>query len=181
MKAAAYALLLLVVLALAVPGLAQAPGDKLIVPGQRIGKWTLDMTIDDLVRMHGPKNSVGTYGLRPVINAHDWSPTGRAELWFHVWGAQGLIAGTFGLNSQRVVLLATDNYVKTAQGIGTGIPERAVQGAYGKPTATVASPRMGGSYLVYDKMGVYFRALGGGTVQGVGIFRPGTAKRIWVY
>jgi hypothetical protein len=139
------------------------------------------MTIDDLVRMNGPKNVGGGYFLRPVTNAHEWAATWRGEVWLHVWASQLLIVGTFGQSSQRVVLLSTQKYVKTAQGIGMNSPTRAVEGAYGKPTATVASPAMGGSYLVYDKMGVYFRVAGGGTVQGVGIFRPGTAKRIWIY
>ena len=46
-------LLLLTVLLLAPRAVAQAPDDKLIVPGVRIGKWTLKMTIPDLERMNG--------------------------------------------------------------------------------------------------------------------------------
>ena len=29
------------------------PNDKVVVPGVRVGKWTLTMTLDDLVRMNG--------------------------------------------------------------------------------------------------------------------------------
>ncbi len=64
MRGTACVLFLLVVLA--APGFAQAPDDKLIVSGQRIGKWTLEMTIDDLLRINGPRNGGGTPGHRAV-------------------------------------------------------------------------------------------------------------------
>jgi hypothetical protein len=46
-------LFLLLLLLLAPPATSQVPDDKLIVSGQRIGKWALEMTVDDLVRMNG--------------------------------------------------------------------------------------------------------------------------------
>jgi len=55
MKAVA-ALGVLVLLLLAPPVVSQVPDDKLIVPGVRIGKWTLEMTIDTLRQMNGPEN-----------------------------------------------------------------------------------------------------------------------------
>jgi len=37
-------LLCVIVLLLALPAWSQVPDDRLIVPGDRIGKWTLDVT-----------------------------------------------------------------------------------------------------------------------------------------
>ena len=53
---------LLFLLLLVQPPLTQVPDDKLIVPGQRIGKWTLDMSIDDLLKMNGARNGAGRPG-----------------------------------------------------------------------------------------------------------------------
>jgi hypothetical protein len=182
MKAAAHVLLLLVVLALSVPGFAQAPDDRLIVSGQRIGRWTLDMTIDDFVRMNGPKNAHGVYGLvRPVMNARSQSPTWRDEVWLHVWGESGFLVGTFGQSNQQVVLIGTDNLVKTAQGIGVGSRQRDVEAAYGRPTGTTALTPTGGPRLIYDMKGLSFIMATGGTVQTATVFRPGTAEQIWKY
>lgn len=47
------ALSIIALLLLASPAVSQVPDDKLIVAGQRIGKWTLEMTVDDLFRING--------------------------------------------------------------------------------------------------------------------------------
>jgi hypothetical protein len=96
---AAWVVLLLV--ALAVPGFAQAPDDKLIVPGQRIGKWTLEMTIDDLLRMNGPRNAGGG---RQALG-HPSGADVLDDTWAHRWDSLGLVAMTIGRDSQSVVEL----------------------------------------------------------------------------
>lgn len=40
-------MLLLVILMLASPAISQTHDDKLIIPGVRVGKWTLKMSLND--------------------------------------------------------------------------------------------------------------------------------------
>ncbi len=37
---------------------SQVPDDRLIVPGVRIGRWTLSMTVDQFLRINGPATRV---------------------------------------------------------------------------------------------------------------------------
>ena len=74
----------LLILLIVVPrALSQVPDDRLIVPGQRIGKWTLEMSVDDLVRMNG-----GDY-----FENKDTSEDLRSELLFRYWLHLALLAG----------------------------------------------------------------------------------------
>ncbi len=68
----------LVLLLLAPPAVSQAPDDKLIVPGQRIGKWTLDMTVEDLDRMNGQGSPGRTTepGFQPGFALRGWPEFG---------------------------------------------------------------------------------------------------------
>ncbi|MGH2375177.1 MAG: hypothetical protein ACRDIC_17120, partial [bacterium] len=63
--------LFLVLLMMQVPTVASpTPDDTLVMPGLRMGKWTLTMTIDDLVRMHGTPIRVQVQaGLPPAADA----------------------------------------------------------------------------------------------------------------
>jgi hypothetical protein len=173
---AAWVVLLLVVLA--VPGFAQAPDDKLIVPGQRIGKWTLAMTIDDLLRMNGPRNgrSMGLPALSHAVGTEV-----AADLWAHRWLDRGLVALTIGEKSQVVVeLMMVLSEYKTDKGIGVGSSKEAMQSAYGSPTAAVV-PRSGWRTALYDKIG-FTVALGpSNTASYVTVFRPGTAKQLYKF
>ncbi len=64
------ALSVFALLLLAPPAVSQVPDDKLIVPGQRIGKWTLEMTIADLERIYGPaRRNLFRAGEAPVADA----------------------------------------------------------------------------------------------------------------
>src|SRR3990170_4152679 len=71
MKATA-ALGVLILLLLAPPAVSQIPDDKLIVPGVRIGKWTLKMTINDLLRMNGQRVGGGGGAAIEQANARDF-------------------------------------------------------------------------------------------------------------
>jgi hypothetical protein len=64
--------LALVCLGEVAPAIAQVADDRLIVPGQRIGSWTLDMTIADLLRTNGPRVPIGT-----VFGS--WEPIARNQ------------------------------------------------------------------------------------------------------
>lgn len=68
-------LLTLVLLFATSPVVPQIPDDTLVVPGQRIGKWTLRMTVDDLTRMNG----------RDFLEQKGSDEDVRGELLFRHW------------------------------------------------------------------------------------------------
>jgi hypothetical protein len=187
MKAVAYFLLvlLLVVLPLSVPGYTQAPNDNLIVPGQRIGKWTLDMTIDDLVRMNGAQNANGALNQYvPVTLAQHVNPTYVGDVYLHAWHNLSFFVSTLGEHSQKVVYLAifSKDY-KTAEGLSLNTPPQNIEALYGRPTVNMQffAPNSG-SLMIYDQRGLAVRIFDSGTgnaVQVLIVFRPGTANQIW--
>ncbi len=179
------ALLLLLVLTTAAAGAPAGPDDRLIVPGQRIGKWTLQMTYADLRRLNGPERP---YGNNPAIvkEPHWDSPPG---IWGHVWWSaersELFIAYTRGRDGPEVILLefGPAGY-RTAKGITDNSPRQAVEAAYGKPGvvtkwryADIGGERL---TLIYDKIGFSVR-LSGGQALHLGVFRPGTAKRVFKF
>lgn len=169
-------ILLLLSLLLAVgPAASQTPDDKLIVPGVRIGKWTLEMTIDDLVRMNGPARfAFFTKGRAPEADAirefseYDWNSLGIAAITFDRHRTELLAAGVGAALQPH----------KTDKGIGFRSSRAEVRKAYGTPTAET-TPQEGQANLIYDEMGVAFRVFNGGRVRIIYVFRPGTARRFW--
>ncbi len=186
MKRVAVALFLLLVFAAS--GYSQVPDDKLIVAGQRIGKWTLDMTIDDLLRMNGPRRGRDYRALQPLPNIDMVSP----DVWEHHWDQLGIYALTVGRDSQEVIVLATEGEYKDAKGIGPGVSsQQGLEAAYGKPTAvTVADgghpPRFAFT-VIYDEIGLAawvwrpIVRLGAGMITTSLVFRPGAARTIWKF
>ena len=180
MKATAYVLAMLVLVALSVPGYAQAPDDKLIVPGQRIGNWTLDMTIDDLVRTYGAENVNGSLDQKtPVMAAGRLNSDFVSNVYSHAWHNRQFFVGTVGWNGQRLLFIATfgEGY-KTAKGLSFDTPPNAVEALHGKPTANKQFGGTNGSRMIYDDSGLAVRIYGN-AVQVLLVFRPGTAKQIW--
>ncbi len=163
----------LLVLLLVVPVASQVLDDKLIVPGQRIGKWTLEMSMAELVQMNGrPQSERETVG--------DFA-TG---LWVRDWPSLGLRVFTLGRDAQRIASLATfDEVYKTAKGVSFASSPEALEAAYGKPTAVAAAATPGSGYSqrwIYDEIGL-FVVLGNIYGNTVGVFRPGTAKQLFRY
>ena len=152
---------------------SQVPDDKLIVEGQRIGKWTLAMTIANLVQMNGPFDaSIPAQGpdlARPVV--------------LHRWNRLGLNAVTSADDTQRIeVLVAFSDEYKTGKGIAVKARRENVETAYGPPTAvTQWTPSPFSRRLTYDQIGLGVNLIEGGVVDSVGIFRPGTAKQLWKF
>jgi len=163
-------LILLTLLLAAGPVASQTSNDKLIVPGVRMGKWTLNMTIDNLVGVNGAAST------RPIQNSDMIREV--TEFW---WSSSPLVAGTF--DGHKVVYFVTGatgqpiSY-KTDKGIGQRSTMADVRDTYGKPTAETMP--MGGPQLLYDKIGIgfQFRAQ---TMHLIMIFPPGTAKDIWKF
>ncbi|HEU4798516.1 MAG TPA: hypothetical protein VFT63_06275, partial [bacterium] len=157
----------MVLLLLAGPAAPQIPVDKLIVPGQRVGKWTLEMTIIDLVRMNGPATIDSSGGLDHI------TPVPRR----YRWGT--LYASTRDGQRVEFFLIFDDATFKTEKNIGGGSNRTSVQSAYGTPTAEtkVSSVR---TRMIYDVLG-FAALIESDQVVGVNVFRPGTGKSIWSF
>ncbi len=180
---------------LAQPAVSQVPDDQLIVPGQRIGKWTLNMTINDLLKMNGPRSGIKYKDIEQQFHLDMASK----DFWEHHWDP--LYALTLGRDSQKVMALAIERgyeekiQYKTAKGIGPGSSQKDLNAAYKglepmrRPTAvTMAEPGYQVFTVIFDKIGLAAWVWGPGEVyQAPGtivtmiVFRPGTAKSIWKY
>ena len=198
----------LLVLLLAAPVASQAPRDLLIVPGVRIGRWTLEMSIDDLVRMNGP-------AFITRLEAPDVVSALQRYVWSAFGGPEKLEA--VSSDGKKVVWLSVSGVkFKTDMGIGPLSQRSAVETAYGKPTAEIAQRGgattpltnelvqnvvnlakgpvefkvfRGWSWMIYDRLGlglgIFLGTITFGTtslddpVARILVFSPGTAKSIW--
>jgi len=166
-------LLAVFVTVLAVAGVAQtALDDKVIVPGVRIGKWTLQMSLDDLDKMNGPAT------VYQVENADYRSP----HFLFHAWSSLDFAAGAY--QPRKVGWFAVGfSYAlvpwRTQQGISLQSNRADVLKIYGRPSAETV-PRAGRKNMIYDAIGISFEVYDtGGNITEMRIFRPGTARNIW--
>ena len=157
--------LLLMLLLAASPAATQVPDDALIVPGLRIGKWSLDMTVDDLVRVNGQGDfstlSHPAYVAGFTVIAWATSPLGALTKDRKKIEALSMTAGEF----------------KTEKGIGVGSTRATMIAAYGtSPVAVAVNPTT--SVLVYDETGTGF-SVENDRVSRVWIFRSRTGASIW--
>jgi hypothetical protein len=173
MKISVPAVLLLLLLAPSVTSGAQ--DDKLIVPGQRIGKWTLEMTVALLEKMNGPaaqvKHSAGNPGESPYPHT------------LFLWKRFGLQASSFDGKS-LTQLAVSDIPYHTRQGVGIGSPLAKVLAAYGRPTAQtlIGDDFAGLIAVIYDNVGLALSANAvTETVIRISVFRSGAARSIWQF
>jgi hypothetical protein len=177
------ALLALVLFAslLVQPALSQVPDDKLIIPGQRIGKWTLDMTIDALVEMNGARNTGG--GFTPIDSMRSYFNDSREDIWVHWWSNLQFFAATRGRDAQQVeYLFVSSSAFRTDKNIAPGATRPAVESAYGQPTAIVPQVRAGipgHSRLIYDDIGLAVTMDRSALADSLVIFRAKTAHTLW--
>lgn len=157
--------LFLVILFAASHAASQVPNDKAIVPGQRIGKWTLQMSMAELVQMNGPAS------IRPA-GFGDNAPGALIHEWNHL----GLWASTLGRTERIAYLIAVDTTYKTAKGVTVDASPEAVEAAYGKPTAISTPLGSGLQRWIYDDLGLFFVIR-----NNIGVFQPGMAKQLWRY
>jgi hypothetical protein len=161
--------LLLVLAASTVP--ATVARDNLIIPGQRIGPWTLAMTVGQFVNTAGnptdPRHQVET----------DLVGT------FGNYCSAAVCALYRGKDTLAILKVAEINkFSRTDKGVGVGSPQADVLAAYGRPTATtlLGDDFAGFTRLVYDDIGITFRLNAvTETVISISIFRPGTARDTW--
>lgn len=146
---------------------AQVPDDVLIVPGVRIGKWTLEMSIDDLTRLNGQGSST----IPPA------SPLYVGTITHVAWKTPSLTALT--RDRRKIEALCIDEGAfRTEKTIQIGSSTRtSVIAAYGNPTAVVASSPTT-SLLVYDESGASFR-ITSERVDAMCVFRTRTGASIW--
>jgi len=176
------ALVVLVLLLLPSPGVSQAPDDKLIVPGQRIGKWTLEMTIDTLLQMNGLQNLPPFIGPSPVYPMRRWYSDSNSEIWGQEWFNLHFQAATRGRDAQRLeyVFIESGEF-KTDKDIAVGVTRQVVENAYEQPTAVtrIADPRVGTLRLIYDEIGLATVIDRNEIVVKVCVFRARTARALW--
>jgi hypothetical protein len=146
---------------------AQVSDDVLIVPGVRIGKWTLEMSIDDLTRLRGQGSST----IPPT------SPPYVGTITHVAWKTPSLIALT--RDRRKIEALCIDEGgFRTEKTIQIGSSTRAsVIAAYGNPTAVIASGPTT-ALLVYDESGASFR-ITNERVDSMCVFRTRTGASIW--
>lgn len=167
------AMLLLLVLVLAVPAVGLgALGDTVIVPGTRIGKWTLAMTLEDLQKINGPTTAAQV--LDPEYRTTNFL--------FYAWSSLDFGAGVIEPHKVGWFAVGFSYSVipwRTREGISFQQTRADVLKAYGKPSV-VTVPGPGLSNLIYDAVGIDFQVYDtGGNIKEMRIFRPGTAKSIW--
>lgn len=173
----------LTLLLFAQPAVSQVPDEQLIVPGQRIGRWSLDMTIGAFVEMNGPQNVIPGSLASPVEPMRAWFNDSRDDIWGHRWSNREFAAATRGRNAQRVEYIFTWNAAsRTNTGITPGSTGSAVVNAYGRPTAVVSQVRVGQpgqQRLIFDEIGLAVVLDRTGVTDLMLIFRPMMARILW--
>ncbi len=166
------ALFFLVLLLLVAPAFSQTLDDKLIVPGTRIGKWTLKMTLDDLEKMNGP-----------ATVSHLQFADFRREAFFYVWYSLDFAVSAYEPRKLAWFVCGFTGGVpwRTEKGITLQKSTRAdLLRAYGKPSVETV-PLPGQRNMIYDAIGIGFQVFRDGTIREIRIFRPGTARKIWKF
>jgi len=159
--------LLVVLLAGASPAAAQVADDKTVVPGVRIGRWTLLTSIPELLRMNGSPSS------RPSVA----SLLVPAATWYS-WDSLGIAAGTHDRRNTAYLAVYDGDYA-APRGVGIGVSRNAVLTVHGEPTYEGDLVDRGRTItvLAYDKIGLaYF--LHNDVVQVFLIFHPGNLQHL---
>jgi hypothetical protein len=153
------------------PVAAQVPDDQLVIPGQRIGKWMLQMTLEELTSMNGRPLFVSANMLdimRP-LRGYYWT---RDQALFFAWTADGRTVAFLGI---------TGGQFRTERGVGYKSPVSDVEGAYGRPTAVTRETGVL-TKMIYDEIGLAVSIaseLGNPLVFWLSVFPKGKARELW--
>src|SRR3972149_488851 len=159
--------LLVLLLAGTSPVAAQVADDKTVVPGVRIGRWTLMTSIPELLRMNGPSSSRSSVASMLV----------PAATWYS-WDSLGIAAGTHDRRYTAYLAVYDGDYA-APRGVGIRASRNAVMTAHGEPTYEGDLFVQGRTLtvLAYDKIGLaYF--LHNDVVQVYLIFHPGNLPHL---
>ncbi len=142
-------------------------GDRLIVPGERIGRLQLEGKLDEVTQSIGPAIPRGP-GIREGTTTYTWDPIG---LW--------LIADNAAGNIIWISVEVGENPwggLATREGLRLGSTEEQVLAALGKPARTVSDGFA--KSLYFDQQGIRFtfpiRGPMAGKVGALRVVRPGT-------
>lgn len=146
----------------AAPAASQLIDDKTIVPGVRIGKWTLDTSIAEMLRING----------QPATQPSMVSSFIPSATWY-TWEHLGFAAGTYDRRRTEYLAYAGRDY-RLPRGAGIGSPKKTVLATHGEPTLEGDLFAVGGivTVLAYDKIGLAFFVQNDAVLM-VLIFRPG--------
>ncbi len=149
---------------------AQISPDRVVVPGERVGTWSLGLTIPDLLRVNGPP------GARPSII----SALVPKAVWYS-WDSVSLAAGTHDRRRTQYLGVYRDRDFITPKGVGLGSRKRAVLAAHGEPALEGDIFVQGKIYtvLAYNKIGLAL-FMHEDVVQVVLVFRPGEMEELLV-
>ncbi len=149
--------------------------DTVIVPGQSIGPWSLDMSFTELL---------WALGVRSVSLTSVPGPQFRNELGMSSWPNPPVVAIHGSIDETLYGLGIAGARYMTSERIGAGATEAKVTGAYG-PAPQVVQPPSRPKFLIYNDRGLAFQIAfdpvsgGYGAVERVYVFRPGRAGAIW--
>jgi hypothetical protein len=157
---------------------ASADGpDRLIVPGERIGPWTIGVTvpaIDDAIG--GTSNArVGT-GIADPRPGPDFQPGLVLVIWPKSFIAGGTIDAATGKTN---CLMVWSRDFQTLKNIGPQSTQAALVDAYGKSTA-VTDAGAPASHLIYDDIGLAV-LVKNGVAQQLFVFHAGDGNKIWKF
>lgn len=159
-------------LALASPVASQAPDDRLIVPGERIGGFALTMSPADVTGILGPSTQ--------LTPARFGDQSLQTDLTLYIWDVVPLAVIARDDKVALAIGIRRSQEYQTAQGIKYLAKPEAVQGAYGPPTRQVRwGRRAEEQVLVYDSLGVAFFLVEEGIVGSILVFKRQGASAIW--
>ena len=172
MRVSTFVIAIVLILAFADVSFPQTPDDGVIVPGERIGRWSLRLSFSKLARMTGSE---------PLpFGPPDFRPGLREFGWFH-GPAAGLYAATRdGRRMEYLEAWLSSSGLasfKTARDIGKDSTQEAVVAAYGASSIQMPHWR-GGVRLIFDGSGLAV-GIQEGKATRITVFRPGSAKEIW--
>jgi hypothetical protein len=156
-------LLLALVALVALPVVAQTPQDKIAIPGGRVGRWDLNMSVQDLIRTNG------LAGPRPSV-ATEYVP----RMTWYSWDHLGVGAGSHDRRKVEFLAVYAVRDLITERGVSIKSSRRAVLAAYGSPELEGDIFVQGKiiPVLIYNKIGLAL-FLNEDAVDLMLIFRPG--------
>jgi len=185
------------VLLLASSTFAQVPDDSLIVPGLRIGRYSLEGSVEDITQLVGsPPGRQRVFPERDTI----MPITGTVGSYtLTIWPLEAGNLGASHRNEHQIDTLqlffypgAQPSLFRTDQGIGLRSKRADVELAYGRPTwehrygvdarDRACLPSASGcrtfTFTAYNPIGIAFWFEETGLVGAIFIFRPGAAPSI---